>query len=54
MDINQENVKAMMKEMSQSITNKVSDIIAVYSSIKWRKSHMLHVIYTHIYYPSPF
>lgn len=37
MDINQENVKAMMKEMSQSITNKVSDIIAVYSSIKWRK-----------------
>ena len=37
MDINQENVKAMMKEMSQSITNKASDIIAVYSSIKWRK-----------------
>ena len=37
MDINQENVKAMMKEMPQSITNKASDIIAVYSSIKWRK-----------------
>ena len=37
MDINQENVKAMIKEMSQSITNKASDIIAVYSSIKWRK-----------------
>lgn len=37
MDINQNNVNVMIKDVSEKIRNKVAGIVAVYTSLKWRK-----------------
>lgn len=36
-DINQNNVNEMIKSVSSSVANNVANIVAMYTSIKWRK-----------------
>lgn len=37
MDINQENINALIKELPRSIIDKASGIVDVFTSIRWRK-----------------
>lgn len=37
MDINQNNVNVMIKGVSEKVRNNVAGIVAVYTSLKWRK-----------------
>jgi Holliday junction resolvase RusA-like endonuclease len=37
MDVNQINVNAMIKDVSEKIRNNVAGIVAVYTSLKWHK-----------------